>query len=111
MASADRSRAKFDPDATAMAASTRSAMDDPSIAPPRFYNPSAANLVDADRKMASAFAHLAAAKKLDKFEDVACAGITVAERTSCPLIAPHLDKVEEGSKGIVLHLKSAEKAK
>jgi hypothetical protein len=105
-------KAKYDPEATAMAITPRSAaLTDEPTPPPRFYNPSAAHLVEADRKMKSAFDHLEAARKLEKYEDVACNGISAAERMSCPLIAPHLEKVEEGSRGVVLHLKSPEKAK
>ncbi len=112
MKKADQEKAKFDPDQTQMAIQPRSSgfTDDPTM-PPRFYNPSAAHLVEADRKMDSAFKHLEAARKLEKYEDAACAGISNAERMSCPLIAPHLEKIEEGSRGIVMHLKTAEKAK
>jgi hypothetical protein len=110
MAKAEHERAKYDPNQTALAITPRNNPDD-TLTPPRFYNPSAANLAEADQKMKSAFAHLEAARKLEKYEDAACAGISAAERMSCPLIAPHIDKIEEGSKGVVLHLKSPEKAK
>lgn len=112
MAAADRERAQFDPSQTAMAVTPRGASftDDPTGAP-RFYNPSAAHLVEADRKMASAFRHLEAARQLEKYENAACSGISDAERMSCPLIAPHVEKIEEGSKGVVLHLKTAQAAK
>ncbi len=112
MASAEQSKAKYKPDEVVMSMPIRNAnpIDDP-IAPPRFYNPTASNLAEADRKMDSAFKHLEAARRLEKYEDVACVGLTRAERTSCPLIAPHIDKIEEGSKGVVLHIKTAEKAR
>ena len=88
------------------------AADDMAAAAPStqttFYKPGEANLADADRKMASAFAHLNAARKLERFENDACFGISTPERMSCPLIAPHLDKIEEGIRGVVLHFKSAQ---
>ena len=71
------------------------------------YEPSDANLAEADRKMASAFKHLNAARQLENFQDDACWGISDPERTSCPLLAPHLDRVEERADGVVLHFKSA----
>ena len=71
------------------------------------YEPSDANLAEADRKMASAFRHLNAARMLENFQDDACWGISGPERTSCPLLAPHLDRVEERGDGVVLHFKSA----
>ena len=110
MSKAESERAKFDPNATAMAVQARTAPDE-ILVPPRFYNPSQAHLDMADAKMASAFKHLEAARQLEKYEDAACAGISEAERMSCPLIAPHLDAVEEGTRGVVLHLKTATKAK
>jgi hypothetical protein len=112
MKKADQEKAQFDPNQTQMAIQPRSAgfTDDPTM-PPRFYNPSAAHLIEADRKMDSAFKHLEAARKLEKYEDAACAGISNAERMSCPVISAHLEKIEEGSRGIVIHLKTSEKAK
>ncbi len=112
LAASDRAKAKFDPDQQAVAITPgTAAFKDDLTTPPRFYNPSTANLVEADRKMASAYKHLEAARKLESYEDTACAGLSVAQRTSCPLIAPHLDRIEEGSRGVVLHIKSADKAK
>jgi hypothetical protein len=75
------------------------------------YNPSAAHLNEADRQMRAAFEHLQAAQQLEKFEDVACAGISVAERIGCPLLAPHVQSVEEVAQGLVLHLKPTAPAK
>ena len=112
IAAAERAKAKFDPEQQRIESShiTAPFKDDP-IAPPRFYNPSQAYLSMADQRMASAFKHLDAARRLEHFEDVACSGISEAERTSCPLIAPHVAQIEEGSRGVVLHLKSAERAR
>jgi hypothetical protein len=113
VAAAERAKAKYDPDqkAVEVAPPRRSNFADDPLPPPRTYNPSAAYLAVADRKMASAFKHLEAAQRLEKFEDAACAGISMAERTACPLIAPHIESVEEGSRGVALHLRSAERGR
>ena len=66
---AEQERAQFNPDQKAMAITPRNNVDNP-ISPPVFYNPSAAHLIEADRKMASAFAHLETARKLEKYEDL-----------------------------------------
>lgn len=106
---AEREKARYDPDVTAVQVQPRSPfIEDPTV--PRFYNPTAAHLAQADRRMESAYKHLEAARKLEKYEDAACSGVSQAERMSCPLIAPHLQQVEEGKHGVVLHLKSAERA-
>lgn len=109
MRKAEKERAEFDPNASAVVVQPRSPFaEDPTV--PRFYNPSAEHLIEADERMKSAFKHLEAARKLETYEDASCNGISQAERMSCPLIAPHLEKVEEGSRGVVLHLKTPERA-
>lgn len=107
---AEQERAKFDPGATAVAVDPRGAFaDDP--AGPRFYNPTADSLDKADRKMQSAFKHLEAARKLEAYQDLACSNLPTAQKTACPLIGPSLVKVEEGSRGVILHFSSVERAK
>lgn len=69
------------------------------------YNPTAARLDEADRQMQKAWEHLKAAQALEAFEAKACEGISVAERTACPLLAPHTAWVEEIAQGLTLHLK------
>ncbi len=49
-------------------------------------NPTAYHLADADAHARHAKEHEAAAAKLAKFEDVACADISEAERASCPTL-------------------------
>lgn len=110
LSEAAREKAKFQPGSTVVALEPRGVFAADPIGP-RVYNPSASHLAEADRKMEKAFAHLEAARKLDQYKDAACSGLSTAERTSCPLIAPHLERIEEGSRGVVLHLKTAEKAK
>lgn len=106
---AETERAQFDPGVSAVVVQPRSPFtEDPVV--PHFYNPTAAHLMAADERMKSAFQHLEAARKLETYEDAACTGISQAERMSCPLIAPHLEQVEEGTRGIVMHLKTAERA-
>lgn len=78
------------------------------MATAKSYEPSPANLAEADRKMTSAFGHLHAAQKLENFQNDACFGISEPIRISCPLLAPHLARVEELAGGVVLHFKSAQ---
>lgn len=69
------------------------------------YNPSDANLARADAAMREAAAHLAAARKLDAFEAKACRGLSVAERSSCPLLASSVSQVNHTSSGFQLVMK------
>lgn len=112
MAASEEARAKYDPEHRALETvpPTHAQADDPTP-PPRIYNPTAIHLAEADRRMTSAFKHLEAAQKLEKFEDAACTGISDAERTSCPLVAPHVQTIEETARGVTLHIRTAEKAK
>lgn len=100
---AEVEKSQYDPNAIARTPAPRGPEAD--IAPElREYNPTAAHLAEADRKMRESFGHLNAADKLERYEDVACANVSLAERTSCPLLAPHVASVEEGSRGVTLHL-------
>lgn len=69
------------------------------------YNPSDANLARADSDMRQAAAHLAAARKLDAFEAKACEGLSVAERSSCPLLASSVSQVNHTPAGFQLVMK------
>ena len=69
------------------------------------YNPTTHHLAQADDEMRQAAAHLSAAKELERFEDKACAGVSIAQRSSCPLFASWVTSVDENKKGLVLHLK------
>lgn len=88
------------------AAPPRSPFNDES-ATLRPYNPSAARLDEADRQMRAAWEHLQAAKDLEKYEAAACEGVPAAERSACPVLAPHTAWVEEIAQGLTLHLKPA----
>ena len=69
------------------------------------YNPSDEHLAKADADMRAAAAHLAAAKKLESFEALACQGLSVAERSSCPLLASSVAQVRHIPMGFQLVMK------
>ena len=71
------------------------------------YNPGDEHMQAADREMVEANAHLAAAKSLEKFEDKACAGLSAGERSSCPLFASSVRRVEWLKDGFKLTFKQA----
>jgi hypothetical protein len=74
------------------------------------YNPSDAHMQAADREMIEANQHLAAARALEKFEDQACSGLSVAERSACPLFASAVKQVEWKEGGFKLTFKQASEA-
>ena len=69
------------------------------------YNPSDEHLAKADADMRAAAEHLAAAKKLDSFEAQACQGLTVAERSSCPLLASSVSQIRHVLMGFQMVMK------
>ncbi len=69
------------------------------------YNPSDVHLQEADRELEKANAHLAAAKTLETFEDKACEGLSAGERSSCPLFASSVKRVEWVKDGFKLVMK------
>lgn len=71
----------------------------------RVYNPSREHLDAADREMRSAAEHLAAARRLEAFENARCAEVPRAERAACPLLASSVTRVSETQFGIMLELK------
>lgn len=109
-AEAAQEQAQFDPAQTHEHLAPRTPLAEPGVGLV-LYNPTAGHLAEADRQMRAAFEHLKSARQLEKFEDVACTGISVAERTSCPLLAPQLESVEEIAQGLALHLKPTAPAK
>ena len=98
-------KSEYDPSATATRVVSPRAPIEAEIEPMRQYNPTLGHLTESDRQMKIAFDHLKAAQKLDTYEDAACTGVSIAERTSCPLMAPHVASVEESADGVTLHLK------
>jgi hypothetical protein len=58
------------------------------------YNPSAEHLREADREFQEANEHLVAARSLIAFEHKACEGLSVGERSSCPLFAQTISLIE-----------------
>ncbi|MDP3501158.1 MAG: hypothetical protein Q8S33_12515 [Myxococcales bacterium] len=69
------------------------------------YNPTSGHLAAADRELREANAHLAAAKTLTTFENEACAGLSEGERSSCPLLASSVSRVQSTKRGFVMTLK------
>jgi len=69
------------------------------------YNPSDEQLVRADADMREAAAHLSAAKKLEAFEAKACKGLSVAERSSCPLLASSVAQITHVKLGFQMAMK------
>ncbi len=69
------------------------------------YNPTQHHLAVADNEMRAAAGHLAAAKKLEAFEDARCRAIPPAERAACPLLASSVSVVRETEHGVQLVLK------
>ena len=69
------------------------------------YTPTETHLADADRQMREAFELQKASERLAKYEDAACNGISKELRTACPVVAPHVDRIQERVEGITLHLK------
>lgn len=97
-------RSQYDPAKSRLAVAPRTPFsEEPG---PRLYNPTAAHLSAADRQLSAAFEHLNAAQQLERYEDEACAGLTLAQRTACPVLAPWVVKVEELAQGLTLHLKA-----
>jgi hypothetical protein len=101
---AEREREKFDPTATAVVPSPPPSFNDQGDWSTS-YNPTSRHLAEADDQMRVAAAHLRAAKELERFEDKACAGVSIEQRTSCPLLASWVMTVDERKTGLVLHLK------
>ena len=69
------------------------------------YNPSDEHLAKADADMRAANEHLAAAKKLETFEAQACQGLSVAERSSCPLLASSVAQIKHTLMGFQMVMK------
>ena len=64
----------------------------------------------ADRELIEASAHLTAAKSLESFEESACVGLSKGERSSCPLFASSVRRVEWAQDGFRLTFKQARDA-
>jgi hypothetical protein len=94
-------QAKFNPAATEPYQS-RSEIDPLPAGAKIVYNPTVAHLAAADAEMRAAAAHVAAAERLEAFENVACMDIPRAERAACPLLASKVAQVRETAIGIEL---------
>jgi hypothetical protein len=69
------------------------------------YNPTEGYVAQADAELRKANEHLAAARTLVAFEARACQGLSVAQRTACPLFASTVEHVTPGPNGFVLRFK------
>lgn len=70
------------------------------------YSPRQEHLEHADSELRQANEHLAAAKSLLSFEDKACEGLSAGERSSCPLFASTVSRVEPTRAGFTLTFRS-----
>ena len=104
-------QSEYDPSAKAHTTASRSPMTDLAGEPMREYNPTEGHLLEADRQMKIASKHMQTADKLAVREDLACAGVSEAERTSCPVMAPHVATVTEVAEGVTLNLKPGDAAR
>jgi hypothetical protein len=82
---------------------------DPYVASPSdwtsTYNPTGEHLAAADAEMRKAAEHVAAARRLEAFENAACRDIAPEERSACPLLASAVTAVHETKFGVELALK------
>jgi hypothetical protein len=69
------------------------------------YNPTEMHLSNADQLMQLAARESEAARKLEEFENVACAAIPRAQRSACPLLASQVKEVRNTQDGVVLTLR------
>lgn len=66
------------------------------------FHPTPEQLLVADAELRAANAHLAASRALIAFEHRACEGLSVGERSSCPLFASTLSAIETTPQGFTL---------
>jgi hypothetical protein len=69
------------------------------------YNPTQDHLARADQELSERNQQLAAAHALEEFESEACAGLSVAQRSACPLLASSVSRVEDTRDGFRLVMK------
>jgi hypothetical protein len=96
---------KFDASQTQKDMASRSPFSvgyDNSIQP---YNPTEMHLSNADQLLQLAARESEAARKLEEFENVACAAIPRAQRAACPLLASQVKEVRNTQDGVVLTLR------
>ncbi len=105
---ANEERAQFDPDESRLRVTPLGRLGNESGPPTgamESYNPTDEHARLADQELKKANEHVAAAKKLEVFEAKACAGVTAAERSSCPLLASFVTRVVATTEGFTLKLK------
>jgi hypothetical protein len=105
---ANEERAQYDPQQSRLRATPLGRLANevgPPIGVMESYNPTEAHAILADQELRKANEHVAAAKKLEVFEAKACAGVSAADRSSCPLLASSVTRVEATNEGFTLMLK------
>jgi hypothetical protein len=98
-------RNKFDASQTQKDMATRSPFGvgyENSIQP---YNPTEMHLSNADQLLQLAARESEAAKRLEDFENVACAAIPRAARAACPLLASQVKEIRNTQDGVLLTLR------
>jgi hypothetical protein len=69
------------------------------------YNPTQTHLANADQLLRLAAQESEAARKLEEFENVACAAIPRPQRAACPLLASQVKTVRNTQDGVELTLR------
>jgi hypothetical protein len=69
------------------------------------YNPTQMHLSNSDQLLRLAAQESEAAKRLEDFENVACAAIPRAQRAACPLLASQVKEVRNTQDGVLLTLR------
>jgi hypothetical protein len=100
-------RAQFDPTRTQTEMASRTPFSEGPEGITKPYNSTQPNLLSADDAMRQAAAESAAARELERFEDLACKAIPRAERAACPLLASQVEQVRETASGIELTLRES----
>ncbi len=93
---------RYDPDAHAVGFGEGPGGDRTLVA----YNPTQRHLKSAEEHRAHAEAHARAEAALRKSEVAACGAIPEEARSACPLLSPHVARVIETARGIVLELET-----
>ena len=104
-AKAAQEQAKYDPNESKSQVRPVGPQGIDHLSPEFSYNPTAEHQVAADKELRAAAAFLAAAHKLETFEDLDCKDIAPAQRSACPLLASSVIEVRHTSRGFQLVMK------
>lgn len=104
-AKAANEQAQYDPNESKSQARPVGPQGVDHLTPEFAYNPTAEHQVAADKELRAAAASLAAANKLEAFEDADCKDIPPAQRSACPLLASSVTEVRHTPMGFRLVMK------